>query len=209
MADTIIVNYFFSHRASGSPVKRKRGATGGRGTASPAGPATPTMENVLAHLEQLRQALKARDEGEAGVFSKDPMQAALLQVRNFCLLICFESFERRRIFSRVLFFCCFQVQSWVTDTQRTKYKDLLELAASEEPEMSSRGHSKRNSARKMPSSPTPSNQSSSLSRTRSGKTRQTVKGDSDESSDEDDEVVSRPRNAKKRKKTAVYMSDSD
>ncbi|CAG7833806.1 unnamed protein product [Allacma fusca] len=174
-------------RASGSPVKRKRGGTGGRGTASPAGPATPTLENVLAHLDNLRTSLKAKDSEDSGVFCKDCMQAALLQV-----------------------------QSWVTETQKTKYKDLLELAAIEEPEMketSSRSSLKRNSsARKLPSSPTPPTQIMS-SRTRSqtsGKTPRTpVKNESDESSDEDEDIVPRPRNAKKRKKTAVYDSDSD
>ena len=40
------------------------------------------MEDVLAQLEQLNVALTARDESKPVVFStKDPMQAALLQVR--------------------------------------------------------------------------------------------------------------------------------
>lgn len=65
-------------RAYGSPVKRKRGVTGaGRGgTASPAGPATPNMEYVLAHLDLLRTQVE-----DGGVFSTDILQAALLQVR--------------------------------------------------------------------------------------------------------------------------------
>jgi len=64
------------HRASGSPVKRKRGATaGGRGTASPAGPVTPSVESVLGHLDLLRDQVS-----NSGIFAKDSMQAALLQV---------------------------------------------------------------------------------------------------------------------------------
>ena len=128
----------------------------------------------LAHLELLRIALKAKDPDDSGVFSKDPMQAALLQV-----------------------------QSWVTDTQKNKYKELLELAAAEEQDVKETSprnttNSKRNtSARKLPSSPTPvSNSSSNLSRTRSGKTRPILKDESSESSDDDEEIVQRRKNWK-------------
>ncbi len=66
----------FIFRAYGSPVKRKRGAAGaGRGTSSPAGPVTPSMEYVLAHLDLLRTQVE-----DAGVFNTDILQAALLQV---------------------------------------------------------------------------------------------------------------------------------
>jgi hypothetical protein len=59
-------------------VKRKRGATAAsRGTASPAGPATPNVDYVLAHLDLLRTQIE-----DSGVFNTDTMQAALLQVCN-------------------------------------------------------------------------------------------------------------------------------
>ena len=65
-------------RASGgSPSKRKRGGpTGGRGTGSPASITTPTVDNVLAPLEQLRQIPSAGGL----VFTRLLMLAALLQV---------------------------------------------------------------------------------------------------------------------------------
>jgi hypothetical protein len=75
---TVITFYFFFNRAYGSPSKRKRGGTSaGRGTSSPAGPATPNVDYVLGHLELLRQRI-----GDSGVFATDSMQAALLQVRT-------------------------------------------------------------------------------------------------------------------------------
>lgn len=117
-------------------------------------------------------------------------------------------------------FCLFwQVQSWATDSQKNKYKDLLALAASEETVDSKefRTSSKRTMTSRKPSSPTPSSSanssakeggSGSLSRTRSGRTRQTVKDDSESSSGDDDEIVQR-RNTKKRRKTSALNSDSD
>ncbi len=113
-----------------------------------------------------------------------------------------------------------QVQSWATDSQKSKYKDLLALAASEEPVDSKefRNSSKRSLTSRKPSSPTPASSgnsrskdgsgSGSPSRTRSGRTRQTVKDDSDSSSGDDDEIVPR-RNTKKRRKTSALNSDSD
>jgi len=177
-------------RAYGSPTKRKRGAaSGSRGTGSPAGPMMPSVDNILGHLDILRVHWK-----EEGIFCTDTMLAALLQV-----------------------------QSWATDSQKNKYKDLLALAASEETTETKdfRSSSKRTLTSKKPSSPTPtslvnsSNSSnkegsgSSLSRTRSGRTRQTVKDDSESSkSSDDDEIVPR-RNTKKRRKTSALNSDSD
>ncbi len=69
------MNYIF-FRAYGSPTKRKRGAaSGGRGTGSPAGPPTPAVDSILAHLDILRIHWQ-----EEGIFCTDIMQAALLQV---------------------------------------------------------------------------------------------------------------------------------
>jgi len=127
------------------------------------------------------------------------------------------------------------VQSWVTDKQKLKYKELLSLAAAEEACESKelRGSSKRvMSVRKIPSSPTSSsggsqttgtsgvsksvasscsnnnsNNSVSVSRTRSGRARKVnLKDDSEESSDEDDEVII--KQPKKRKKLTLEV-DSD
>ncbi|ODN03544.1 Integrator complex subunit 3 [Orchesella cincta] len=176
-------------RAYGSPTKRKRGtASGGRGTGSPAGPSTPNVDYILGHLDILRIQMK-----EEGIFCTDIMLAALLQV-----------------------------QSWATDSQKNKYKDLLALAASEEStDKDFRSSSKRTlTSRRPPSSPTPTSSanstnssskegsSSSLSRTRSGRTRQTVKDESESSSGDDDEIIPR-RNTKKRRKTSALNSDSD
>lgn len=81
----MVHNLFVYSRAYGSPVKRKRGVTGaGRGTSSPAaGPATPNIEYVLAHLDLLRVQIE-----DGGVFNTDTMQAALLQV-SFITILCF------------------------------------------------------------------------------------------------------------------------
>jgi hypothetical protein len=97
----------------------------------------------------------------------------------------------------------YQVQSWVTETQMNKYKDLLGLAAAE-PDLksSSRSQSKRNTtSRNKTSSPTPT---SIPSRTRSGKTKKSVKYDDSDGSSEE-EVIRQP----KKKKKLDSSSDSD
>jgi len=187
-------------KACGSPQKRKRGATGaGRGgTSSPAGPVTPSVENVLAHLDHLRSQIQ-----DSGIFSTDYMQAALLQV-----------------------------QSWVTETQKSKYKDLLGMCAlEEETELKEQRGKRTATGRKLPSSPTGSQERSgdsenvtsssgrggggggrgkNLSRTRSGRTRQIKDSESESSSgDDEDEPIPRSRHQKKRRKTSALNSDSD
>lgn len=124
-----------------------------------------------------------------------------------------------------------QVQSWVTDSQRSKYSQLLELAAIEESSeiKESRSVVKRNTSgrTKLPASPTGggtgggggsgnsgtnTGSNTSISRTRSGRpTRQAMKDDPSDSSsnDEDEEIIPRSRNAKKRRKTSALNSDSD
>jgi integrator complex subunit 3 len=184
-------------RATGSPVKRKRGPTAGsRGTSSPAGPPTPTVEQVLGHLDHLRLETE-----EGGIFSKDIMQAALLQI-----------------------------QSFVTDTQKVKYRELLALAAEEPDVKESRSGTPTKRAttpRKLPSSPTSSSPtnfggsgsnnsggsgsgsaSSLLSRTRSGRTRQALKDESTDTSDDDDDIPL-PKRVKRRKNNSALNSDSD
>lgn len=56
-------------------MKRKRGGTGSRGNTSPAPTPSPTADNVLSHINDLR----LRDV-KSQVFKEDAMLAALLQV---------------------------------------------------------------------------------------------------------------------------------
>ncbi|XP_021933684.1 integrator complex subunit 3 isoform X2 [Zootermopsis nevadensis] len=177
----LMANLLSSRYPNTSPNKRKRGGGGANRAGLGAGAGPPSAEQVLGHLDQLRQCCR---QNNFHLYSLDSMQRALQQAQSLCTDI------QRKKFSDL--FALAEV-------------DEVEAAT---PKPS--GGSKVSAAGRGRKGVSSNSSSGGTKGATTSKSRAATKevSDSSEESSEEEEIV-KPRHSKKRKKVNPVGSDSD